>query len=132
MFFLGAKFLVVICGSLQVSKNPVGNLSESCLILLWKAGTREKVRGQKGCKKLRQDGALSSCGGGGGVKPSRAPLSLTKPIHLEINEVFATCSILPPEWDVSPNSPSQCYPLPSHSCNMLPVPIYSPGRREAM
>ena len=49
-----------------MSKNPVGNLSESCLILLWKAGTREKVRGQKGCKKLRQDGALSSCGGGGG------------------------------------------------------------------
>ena len=34
-------------------KNPLGNLSESCLILLWKAGTREKVRGQKGCKKTK-------------------------------------------------------------------------------
>ena len=74
--------------------------------------------------------------GGGGktffFQPPRAPPSLTKPVQLEINEVFATYSILPPEWDVSPNSPSQCYPLASHSCNMWPVPISSPGRREVM
>ena len=72
----------------------------------------------------------SGGGGGGGVKafffqPPRAVLSLTKPIKREINEVFAECSILPPQWDVSPNKPSQCYL--SHSRNMLPVPIYSPG-----
>ena len=34
-------------------KNPIGNLSESCLILLWKAGTREKVRGSERVQKIK-------------------------------------------------------------------------------
>ena len=34
-------------------KNPVGNLSESCLILLWKAGTRVKVRGSERVQKIK-------------------------------------------------------------------------------
>ena len=69
------------------------------------------------------------CLGGGGVKPfffqpPRAVLSLTKPIKREINEVFAECSILPPQWDVSPNKPSQCYPpspppIPAICCQYL-------------
>ena len=34
-------------------KSPIGNLSESCLILLWKAGTREKVRGSERVQKIK-------------------------------------------------------------------------------
>ena len=34
-------------------QNPLGNLSESCLILLWKAGTREKVRGSERAQKIK-------------------------------------------------------------------------------
>ena len=34
-------------------KNPIGNLSESCLILLWKAGAREKVRGSERVQKIK-------------------------------------------------------------------------------
>ena len=45
--------------------------------------------------------------------PSRAPRFLTKPTQQEVNEPFAALSILPPGWDASLNSPSQCYyPLP--------------------
>ena len=34
-------------------KNPIGNLSESCLILLWKAGTRAKVGGSERVQKIK-------------------------------------------------------------------------------
>ena len=40
---------------------------------------------------------------------SRAPRSLTKPTQQEVNELFAALSMLPPGWDASLNSPSQCY-----------------------
>ena len=33
--------------------SPIGNLSESCLILLWKAGTGEKVRGSERLQKIK-------------------------------------------------------------------------------
>ena len=33
--------------------SPIGNLSKSCLILLWKAGTREKVRGSERVQKIK-------------------------------------------------------------------------------
>ena len=41
------------------------------------------------------------------------PRSLTKPTQHEVNEPFAALGILPPGWDASSNSPSQCYyPFP--------------------
>ena len=48
---------------------------------------------------------------------SLAPRSLTKPTQQEVNELFAALSILPPGWDASSNSPSQCY------CLLPPLPI---------
>ena len=84
--------------------------------MTWSGEAKEKLLLVSVCFFWKRDGG----GGWRWLKPfffsaSRAPRFLTKPTQQEVNKLFAAFSILPPGWDASLNSPSQCYyPLPHH------------------